>query len=104
MTTKPYISGSAYINRMSDYCGQCQFDPKQNCPITNLYWAFLNRHRQLLEKNNRMQPILKGLAKRGEKKQRADTRIFRIVSSHLKAGKCLAPDSFENRNPTENGK
>jgi hypothetical protein len=28
MTTKPYISGAAYIDRMSDYCGTCAFDPK----------------------------------------------------------------------------
>ena len=27
--SKPYISGGAYINRMSDFCKQCVFDPKQ---------------------------------------------------------------------------
>ena len=25
--TKPYVSGAAYINRMSDYCKHCQYDP-----------------------------------------------------------------------------
>jgi (6-4)DNA photolyase len=37
MTTKPYISGAAYINRMSHFCPDCRCDPMRNCPITNLY-------------------------------------------------------------------
>ncbi|MGD8983916.1 MAG: cryptochrome/photolyase family protein, partial [Desulfobacteraceae bacterium] len=43
MITKPYVSGAAYIHRMSDYCAACAFNPKKNCPITPLYWAFLAR-------------------------------------------------------------
>lgn len=41
MTTKPYVSGAAYIDRMSDYCRGCRFDPKSDCPLTPIYWAFL---------------------------------------------------------------
>lgn len=29
MATKPYVSGGAYMNRMSDHCGDCRFDPKK---------------------------------------------------------------------------
>lgn len=29
MMTKPYASGGAYINRMTDYCGDCTHDRKQ---------------------------------------------------------------------------
>ncbi len=59
MATKPYVSGGAYINRMSDYCGECRFDPKRRvgddaCPFTTLYWDFLARHRPTLEGNARM--------------------------------------------------
>ena len=48
MATKPYASGGAYINRMSDYCGGCRYDPKKRlgpdaCPYTAGYWAFLDR-------------------------------------------------------------
>ncbi len=59
MATKPYVSGGAYVNRMSDYCGDCRFDPKRRtgddaCPFTTLYWDFLARHRDHLEGNARM--------------------------------------------------
>lgn len=59
MSTKPYVSGGAYINRMSDYCGDCRFDPRKRtgddaCPFTTLYWDFLARHRDTLGSNARM--------------------------------------------------
>lgn len=58
--TKPYVSGAAYINRMSNYCGHCQYDPKKStgegsCPFTSLYWTFLERNEQKLGGNFRMQ-------------------------------------------------
>ena len=58
--TKPYVSGAAYINRMSNYCGHCQYDPKKSvgpgsCPFTALYWSFLERNQQILGNNFRMQ-------------------------------------------------
>jgi deoxyribodipyrimidine photolyase-related protein len=57
--TKPYVSGAAYINRMSNFCGHCQYDPKKSigpgsCPFTSLYWTFLERNQQLLAGNFRM--------------------------------------------------
>ena len=58
MTTKPYVSGAAYINRMSDYCPTCAFNPKTECPISNLYWAFLDRHKETLAGNHRMRLVL----------------------------------------------
>ncbi len=59
MATKPYASGGAYINRMSDSCKKCRYDPKQRtgpeaCPFTTLYWDFLDRNRVALRGNHRM--------------------------------------------------
>ena len=58
MATKPYSSGGAYINRMSDHCSGCAFDPKKRlgedaCPFTAGYWAWVHRHRDRLAANNR---------------------------------------------------
>jgi deoxyribodipyrimidine photolyase-related protein len=66
MATKPYASGGAYIDRMSDYCGDCRYDPKVRvgenaCPFTAGYWAFLERNRETLSGNHRMAQALHGL-------------------------------------------
>ncbi|MEX1216942.1 MAG: cryptochrome/photolyase family protein [Acidimicrobiales bacterium] len=59
MSTKPYASGGAYINRMSDHCSSCYFDPKKRtgekaCPFTTLYWDFLARNEPSLRSNHRL--------------------------------------------------
>jgi deoxyribodipyrimidine photolyase-related protein len=89
MTTKPYVSGAAYINRMSDYCSGCAFDPKQDCPITNLYWAFLNRHRKSLADNPRMRLALSSLAKRSDRQLEIDQKVFKWVVSVVEEGGTL---------------
>jgi deoxyribodipyrimidine photolyase-related protein len=66
ITTKPYAAGGAYINRMSDYCGPCAYDPKVRvgptaCPYTAGYWAFLDRNADRLRDNVRMRQSLLGL-------------------------------------------
>lgn len=86
MTTKPYVSGAAYIDRMSDYCKACQFDPKKNCPITPLYWAFLQRHRDHLATNPRVKVILKNLERRDLE---ADAQLREEVRAQLQQGKKL---------------
>ena len=66
MATKPYVSGGAYINRMSDYCSDCRFNPKKRtgddaCPFTTLYWDFMHRHQERLKGNHRMQRAVANL-------------------------------------------
>jgi deoxyribodipyrimidine photolyase-related protein len=95
MTTKPYVSGAAYIHRMSDYCGDCAFDPRRNCPITRLYWAFLARHRRALEGNLRLNMPLASLRKRSAGKRAHDAEAFEIARSRLARGERLAPEHFD---------
>lgn len=57
--TKPYAGSAAYINRMSNYCKDCRFDPRQRtggdaCPFNTFYWDFLIRHRDRFADNRRM--------------------------------------------------
>ncbi len=57
--SKPYASGGAYIDRMSDYCGRCRYDVKRRtgpdaCPFNALYWDFLDRNRDVLGDNQRL--------------------------------------------------
>jgi deoxyribodipyrimidine photolyase-related protein len=92
MTTKPYVSGAAYINRMSDYCSACAFNPKKDCPITNLYWAYLDRHHQAFADNPRMRLVLNSLARRDDSRLRTDRAVFEWVSSVLGEGGTLQPE------------
>lgn len=68
IATKPYVSSGAYINKMSDYCRGCRFDPKQKigakaCPFNALYWDFFARHQQRLQKNPRLGLVYRQLEK-----------------------------------------
>ena len=94
-TTKPYVSGAAYIDRMSDYCGACAFDPKKTCPITPLYWAFLERHREALQGNPRLRMPYASLRKRAEAKRERDRDVFESVSAALTEGRTISPADLE---------
>ena len=72
MGSKPYAASGAYIDRMSDYCGSCRFNPKKRtgegaCPFTLLYWNFLLQHRKRLSSNPRMALALKNLDRLSER-------------------------------------
>ncbi len=91
MTTKPYISGAAYINRMSDYCADCGFDPKTNCPITGLYWSFLDRHEEKLASNPRLRLPMASLRKRSVQQRQRDRAVFEWVRTKFGQGAQLRP-------------
>jgi len=57
--TKPYVASANYVDRMSDYCGDCAYDPDADvgddaCPFNALYWSFLDRNEDQLRDNHRM--------------------------------------------------
>ena len=64
MTTKPYISGSAYVLKMSDF-------PKGEwCGVWDaLYWRFIDRHAAFFETNPRLAMMAKLRLKLGPKLQ-----------------------------------
>ncbi|MDP4335162.1 cryptochrome/photolyase family protein [Curtobacterium sp. A7_M15] len=68
VATKPYASGGRYIDRMSDHCGGCRYDPTKRtgddaCPFTAGYWAFLARTEPALRHNHRMARPLQQMRK-----------------------------------------
>ena len=59
MASKPYAASGAYINRMSDYCRGCAYNPAEKlsenaCPFNYLYWDFISRHEDEWQSNARM--------------------------------------------------
>ncbi|MFN4242581.1 MAG: cryptochrome/photolyase family protein [Tepidisphaerales bacterium] len=91
MATKPYISSAAYIDRMSDYCGGCRYDPKQRtgpdaCPFNYLFWTFLHQYRALYAANPRMVMMLKNLDRIPEGEMREMLRCREQFLQGLPAG------------------
>lgn len=93
ITTKPYVSGAAYINKMSDYCRSCRFDPK-SCPVTRLYWAFLERKWEKLKDNQRLSMPINSLKKRSPQDKEKDRAVFQKLTALLKAGQVAIPEQF----------
>jgi deoxyribodipyrimidine photolyase-related protein len=59
MASKPYAASGKYIDRMSNFCGGCRYDPKlttgpKACPFNALYWDFLDRNSEKLARNPRL--------------------------------------------------
>jgi len=94
MTTKPYVSGAAYINRMSDYCTICSFNPKIDCPVTSLYWAFLARHEAVLKTNPRLNMPMASLKKRDALRRKKDQEVYARVKEILGKGDKITPQNL----------
>jgi deoxyribodipyrimidine photolyase-related protein len=66
LASKPYAASANYINKMSNYCSGCVYNPKARtgegaCPFNFLYWDFLARHREKLQSQGRLNLILSQL-------------------------------------------
>jgi deoxyribodipyrimidine photolyase-related protein len=67
-TSKPYIASGQYIKRMSNYCTGCRYKPDVKtgptaCPVTTLYWYFLDKHEKMLVSNPRTSLMAKNITK-----------------------------------------
>jgi deoxyribodipyrimidine photolyase-related protein len=66
--SKPYAASANYINKMSNYCQDCEYNHKARtgdkaCPFNFFYWDFLDRNRKQLTMQGRMSFILNNLDK-----------------------------------------
>jgi deoxyribodipyrimidine photolyase-related protein len=94
MTTKPYLSGAAYLDKMSDFCGGCAFDPKSTCPVTPLYWNLLGENEQRLAGNQRLSMPLASLRKRDPALRARDAEVARVARERLGRGERLTPEDL----------
>ncbi len=86
MASKPYIASGRYIDRMSNYCSNCIYKPNQAtgaqaCPVTILYWDFLDRHSERFATH----PRLGQQVKNWQRKSEADMDYIRRAASLLRA-------------------
>ena len=83
-TSKPYVASGAYIKRMSNYCGSCQYKPdirfgEGACPFTNLYWNFLIKHRPQFEASPRTRLMTANLSRISD----ADQQSIQVYAKGL---------------------
>ena len=69
LASKPYAASGSYINKMSDYCKNCDYKVSEKtgeaaCPFNYLYWDFLDRNEDKLKGNHRLSMIYKSWEKR----------------------------------------
>ena len=87
MASKPYAASGKYIQKQGNHCKQCRYNPAKTtgedaCPYNSLYWHFIDRHSEYLEKNARMGLILANWRKRAPSEKEA---ILRWADSVLGA-------------------
>jgi len=77
MMTKPYISSSSYILRMSDYKKGAW------CEVWDaLYWRFINKHREFFASNPRLSMMVNVLDKMDDEKKK---KMFENAENYLQA-------------------
>lgn len=59
MASKPYAASGKYIQKMSNFCKSCVYNPGEAlgdkaCPFNSLYWNFIGQHQSLLKNNPRL--------------------------------------------------
>ena len=91
--SKPYAASGKYINKMSNFCKGCQYNPDDTlgdkaCPFNALYWDFLSRNRDKLFNNLRLSYAYAtwdkfSKTKQEEIKKKATTILQEVYSGKL---------------------
>jgi deoxyribodipyrimidine photolyase-related protein len=85
-TSKPYVASGAYVKRMSNYCTGCKYSPdvrvgEQACPLTTLYWNFLDQHDATFASNPRTALMAKNLQRMsGEERSKVKARAGEMLA------------------------
>jgi deoxyribodipyrimidine photolyase-related protein len=85
-TTKPYVASGAYVKRMSNYCTGCTYESDARtgakaCPLTVLYWNFLDEHEDEFSANPRTALMVKNLQRMSpEQRQEVQQTAARMLA------------------------
>jgi deoxyribodipyrimidine photolyase-related protein len=87
VASKPYAAGGNYINKMSNYCKNCEYCVKQKtgdnaCPFNYLYWNFFINNESIFKNNPRLAFVYNTLNK--------------MSISNIKNIKCSSADFFKS--------
>jgi deoxyribodipyrimidine photolyase-related protein len=91
VASKPYAASGKYIQRMSNYCDKCVYDPQEMtgtkaCPFNALYWDFIARHADKLRGNHRMAYVYSTWGKFTEEKKTALREHAQLVLQRMEQG------------------
>ena len=87
MASKPYAASGKYIQRMSNFCESCSYNPnvllgEDACPFNALYWNFLRQNEEKLKHNPRLHFAYMNWHKMApDKKEAIHTQVQEILSS-----------------------
>ena len=76
LASKPYVSSGNYINKMSNYCKNCEYHISKKtgenaCPFNYLYWNFVDEQREAFEQNGRAGFMVNMFEKKSEENKQA---------------------------------
>ncbi|RUR07834.1 cryptochrome/photolyase family protein [Legionella sp. km772] len=75
MGSKPYAASGKYIQKMSNFCKSCAYNPADvvgvnACPFNSLYWNFIAKHQDKLQSNPRLHYAYLNWNKMDQEKQK----------------------------------
>ncbi|CAM4458259.1 MAG: (6-4) photolyase [Legionellaceae bacterium] len=91
MASKPYAASGKYIQKMSNFCKSCVYNPadtvgEKGCPFNSLYWNFIAQHQDKLESNPRLHYAFLSWSKMDQEKKKAILSKAALVISDIERG------------------
>ena len=92
MASKPYAASGKYIQKMSNFCKSCVYNPgevlgENACPFNSLYWNFIAQHQDKLKSNPRLHYAYLNWDKMSQEKRAAILIKASEVLAELDAGR-----------------
>ncbi len=91
MASKPYAASGKYIQKMSNFCKSCCYNPtdvigEKACPFNSLYWNFIAQNQDKLKSNHRLHYAYLNWDKMDHEKKKAILSKAAIVLDNIEKG------------------